>query len=165
MPGDRSATRQRRREEGRCPTCGGPPEEGFVNCAKCRRRIARYGARAREREAAARTQYSCSIFDIDPSPAIRCRVALLEARARGLEFDEAWRPALRAALRPLRGKNRGSWKAVLVETCDAWCAAYEHASSIGPMASTRVPTLLSAALLDPPEALRAPSGPHIELIA
>ena len=61
----------------------------------------------------------------DAQPAIALRLALVEARARGRSFDDAWPDALASALRVVDA-GRGQWVEALRATEDAWRAGYER---------------------------------------
>lgn len=49
-PGGAKACRQRRREAGLCPECGGQPEPGRVQCPKCLKRVRNYKEKLRGRK-------------------------------------------------------------------------------------------------------------------
>jgi hypothetical protein len=57
-------------------------------------------------------------------PVVLLRLELASARRAGAEFEEAWAPAVKAALRGV-GKGSKEWREVLGQTQEAWRRAYE----------------------------------------
>lgn len=58
------------------------------------------------------------------NPAERLRVQLVEQRAAGISFDDAWPSAVTAALAGTTGVDRMTWVHAFASTQGAWASAW-----------------------------------------
>jgi hypothetical protein len=62
----------------------------------------------------------------DKAPLIKLRLHLEDARARGVEFGDAWAPAVMEALKGLSLDERREWRTFLFRTQETWQACFER---------------------------------------
>lgn len=68
---------------------------------------------------------------MEPAPAAKLILRLLDARRRGARFADAWPDALDEALAQLEGEELDDWREAFDATADAWRAAYERVRGPG----------------------------------